>query len=161
MHRHHDALGRPHRPASVLHRRRRRPGPGRRDAAQAALCDVEQRLAGFLDTAAGRKLGSPALAQALLAHNEMLLRQVDAFVAMDYPHDRRAEPVVDDPGAVAPTSRRSSVLTGGSKTSRSITDRVAPAAQEVVVGSGVRVANTRSRWRRRAGAVRGVARRPR
>ena len=85
MHRHHDALGRPHRPASVLHRRRRRPGPGRRDAAQAALRGVEQRLAGFLDAAAGSTLGSPALAQALLAHDDMLLRQVDAFVTKDYP----------------------------------------------------------------------------
>ena len=59
--------------------------PARRDTAQAALRGVEQRLAGFLDAAAGNTLGSPALAQALLAHDDMLLRQVDAFVATDYP----------------------------------------------------------------------------
>jgi hypothetical protein len=59
--------------------------PARRDAAQAALRGIEQRLAGFLDAAAGNTLGSPALAQALLAHDDMLLRQVDAFVAKDYP----------------------------------------------------------------------------
>jgi hypothetical protein len=58
---------------------------GKRTAARAALRDVERRLAGFLDAAGGGQLGSPALAQALLAHDNTLLHQVDAFVAKDYP----------------------------------------------------------------------------
>ena len=58
--------------------------PGRRDAAQAALRGLEQRAAGFLDAAAASNLGTPELVQALVAHDDMLLRQVDAFVAKDY-----------------------------------------------------------------------------
>jgi hypothetical protein len=57
---------------------------GKRAAARAALRDVERRLAGFLDAAGGGRLGSPALAQALFAHDDTLLRQVDAFAAKDY-----------------------------------------------------------------------------
>ena len=55
---------------------------GRRDAAQAALRGLEQRVAGFLSAAAASN--SPELVQALVAHDDMLLRQVDAFVAKDY-----------------------------------------------------------------------------
>jgi hypothetical protein len=58
--------------------------PGRRDAAQAALRGLEQRAAGFLDAAAASNPGTPELVQALVAHDDMLLRQVDAFVAKDY-----------------------------------------------------------------------------
>jgi hypothetical protein len=58
--------------------------PGRRDAAQAALRGLEQRAAGFLGAAAASNLGTPELVQALVAHDDMLLRQVDAFVAKDY-----------------------------------------------------------------------------
>ncbi len=58
---------------------------GKRSAAQAALRDVERRLSEYLATAAGDRLGALTLAQALLAHDDMLVRQVDAFVAKDYP----------------------------------------------------------------------------
>ena len=58
---------------------------GRRDAARAALRDGEQRLATFLDTASGSRLGSAPFAQALAASDDMLVGQVDAFVAKDYP----------------------------------------------------------------------------
>jgi len=58
--------------------------PGRRDAAQAALRGLEQRAAGLLDAAAASNPGTPELVQALVAHDDMLLRQVDAFVAKDY-----------------------------------------------------------------------------
>ena len=57
---------------------------GQRDAAQAALRGLEQRAAGFLSAAAPSKPGSPELVRALVAHDDMLLRQVDAFVAKDY-----------------------------------------------------------------------------
>ena len=57
---------------------------GRRDAAQAALRSLEQRAAGFLGAAAASTPGSPQLVQALVAHDDMLLRQVDAFVTRDY-----------------------------------------------------------------------------
>ena len=62
---------------------------GRRAAAVAGLRAVEGRLAAFLDTATGSTLASSDLAHALLLHDEMLLRQVDAFAARDFPraHD--------------------------------------------------------------------------
>ena len=56
----------------------------RRAAAEAGLRDVEKRLAEFLNTAGNGQLGATQLAQALLAHDDMLVRQVDAFVAKDY-----------------------------------------------------------------------------
>jgi hypothetical protein len=57
----------------------------RRNAARTALRDGEQRLATFLDTAAGSRLGSASLAQALGTYDDTLVDQVDAFVAKDYP----------------------------------------------------------------------------
>ncbi len=57
---------------------------GKRTAARGALRDVERRLAAFLDAAGGGRIGSPALAQALFAHDDTLMRQVDAFAAKDY-----------------------------------------------------------------------------
>ena len=57
----------------------------KRETAQTALRDGEQRLAAFLDTAAGSRLGSAPLAQALQTYDDMLVGQVDAFTAKDYP----------------------------------------------------------------------------
>ena len=82
----HDAVGRPHRPAwwptPPASPPRTRAGGTRRRPRCAASSGG---WADFLAAAAGNRLGSPALAQALLAHDDMLLRQVDAFVAKDYP----------------------------------------------------------------------------
>ena len=57
---------------------------GRRDQARANLRDFESRMAAFLETATGKRLPSTALAEALLAHDDMLLRHADAFAAKDY-----------------------------------------------------------------------------
>jgi len=57
---------------------------GRRDQATAALRDFETRMAAFLEKATGNRLASADLAKAFLAHDQMLLRQVDAFTAKDY-----------------------------------------------------------------------------
>jgi hypothetical protein len=57
----------------------------RKDQASAGLRDFETRMAAFLGTATGNRLASADLAKAFLAHDEMLLRQVDAFAAKDYP----------------------------------------------------------------------------
>ncbi len=58
---------------------------GRRDRARRQLGGFEDRLAGFLETATGRRLDVRTLAQALLSHDQMLLRHADAFAAKDYP----------------------------------------------------------------------------
>jgi hypothetical protein len=58
---------------------------GRRSAARAGLRDGEQRLATFLDTTSGSRLGSAPLAQVLATYDDTLVSQVDAFVAKDYP----------------------------------------------------------------------------
>jgi hypothetical protein len=57
----------------------------RRDGASAELRAFETRMAAFLGTATGDRLAAADLASAFLAHDEMLLRQVDAFAAGDYP----------------------------------------------------------------------------
>ena len=57
---------------------------GRREAALSRLSELENQLAGFFGSATGNTSSSPNLAQAFLAHNEMLTRQVDAFVGKDY-----------------------------------------------------------------------------
>ena len=66
---------------------------GRREAARGKLREFENRLAGFLDSATGNGAHSADLAKALLAHNEMLTQQVDAFAAKDY---RRAHELAND-----------------------------------------------------------------
>jgi hypothetical protein len=61
----------------------------RRENALAKLNKFEHDFAGFLDTATGGRLASAALAEAFLMHDRMLLQQVDAFAAKNYPkaHD--------------------------------------------------------------------------
>jgi hypothetical protein len=61
----------------------------RRDDARRRLGDFENRFAAFLDAATQRRLDAGTLAKALVMHDEMLLRDADAFVAKDYPkaHD--------------------------------------------------------------------------
>jgi hypothetical protein len=57
----------------------------RRDEARRGLDRFEARFAAFLETATDKRLDSANLAQALLAHDQMLLRHVDAFAAKNYP----------------------------------------------------------------------------
>jgi hypothetical protein len=57
---------------------------GRRDQARTNLRDFETRMATFLEAATGKRLDSTGLAEALVAHDEMLLRHADAFAAKDY-----------------------------------------------------------------------------
>jgi hypothetical protein len=55
-----------------------------RDRARAKLDAFEKGLASFLDTATRKRLNSETLAEALLAHDDMLIRGVDAYAAKDY-----------------------------------------------------------------------------
>jgi hypothetical protein len=55
-----------------------------RDRVVANLRSFETRMAGFLQTATGRRLDATGLIRALLAHDQMLMRHTDAFVAKDY-----------------------------------------------------------------------------
>ena len=65
--------------AAVLSRN----GEGR-DAAVAKLGIFENRFATFLQTATERRLDATGLAKALLAHDQMLLHQTDAYAAKQY-----------------------------------------------------------------------------
>lgn len=56
----------------------------RRDDALAKLKGFETRFAAFLDTATQRRLNSKSLADALVMHDEMLLKQADTFAAKQY-----------------------------------------------------------------------------
>jgi hypothetical protein len=56
----------------------------RRADALANLRSFEERFAGFLYAATQGRLDSPELAKAFLAHDRMLLRQVDVYAAKDY-----------------------------------------------------------------------------
>ena len=56
----------------------------KQDLARANLRTFEGRLAAFLEEATGRRLTAAALTQALLAHDNMLLRHADAFAKRDY-----------------------------------------------------------------------------
>jgi hypothetical protein len=56
----------------------------RQEQALANLRGFEDRLSAFLAAATDSRLPAAVLAKALLAHDDMLLRQVDAFVAKDY-----------------------------------------------------------------------------
>jgi hypothetical protein len=56
----------------------------RQEQARTNLHDFENRMAAFLETATGKRLPSTGLTQALLAHDQMLLRHTDAFAAKDY-----------------------------------------------------------------------------
>jgi hypothetical protein len=56
----------------------------RQEQARTNLHDFESRMSAFLETATGKRLPSTALTQALLAHDQMLLRHADAFAAKDY-----------------------------------------------------------------------------
>ncbi|MEU7909399.1 hypothetical protein [Actinoplanes sp. NPDC049118] len=58
--------------------------PGRRDRARARLHELEGRLAAFLENATGKRLRSTSLSDALLAHDQMLLRHAEAFAAKEY-----------------------------------------------------------------------------
>ena len=57
---------------------------GRRDAAKGSLRGFEGELAAFLDSATGSKVPAADLSKALLAHDDMLTAQVDAFVGRDF-----------------------------------------------------------------------------
>jgi Sortase domain len=57
----------------------------RRDAVQGALRDWQQRFASFIDSATGSRVAAPDLSAALLGLDDLLLGQVDAFGARDYP----------------------------------------------------------------------------
>ncbi len=57
---------------------------GARNQARAKLTTFEANLASFLDAATSKRLDSGPLAKALLAHNDLLIRGVDAFAAKDY-----------------------------------------------------------------------------
>jgi hypothetical protein len=54
------------------------------DRARRSLQGFEQTFATFLDDATGHRLGQPALAQAFVMHDRMLLAQIDAYGAKDY-----------------------------------------------------------------------------
>jgi hypothetical protein len=56
----------------------------RRADALARLSSFEERFAAFLSTATEGRLDSRSLARAFLAHDRMLVRQIDAFAARDY-----------------------------------------------------------------------------
>ena len=56
----------------------------RQEQARLHLRDFEQSLAGFLSGATQNRLGQPALAQAFLLHDRMLLAEVDAYSSKDY-----------------------------------------------------------------------------
>jgi hypothetical protein len=56
-----------------------------RERARRDLQGFEQTFATFLDDATGHRLGQPALAQAFVMHDRMLLAQIDAYGAGDYP----------------------------------------------------------------------------
>jgi len=56
----------------------------RRERARANLHDFEGRMAAFLESVTGKRLGSSSLANAFLVHDQMLLRHVDAFAGKDY-----------------------------------------------------------------------------
>lgn len=55
-----------------------------RDTAVVRLGTFETRFASFLDAATKRRLDSTGLAKALLMHDQMLLRETDAFAAKQY-----------------------------------------------------------------------------
>jgi hypothetical protein len=57
----------------------------RRDRARGQLDGFEDRFAAFLETATGKRLDARTLAQALLNHDQMLVRHADSFAAKDYP----------------------------------------------------------------------------
>jgi hypothetical protein len=57
---------------------------GRRQDALRTLDAFQRSLATFLATATGRRLAFDALAKAFLMHDQMLLREVDAYAAKDY-----------------------------------------------------------------------------
>jgi hypothetical protein len=61
----------------------------RRERAAAELRAFEGRLAAFIEGATGNRLTASVLVDALISHDEMLMRGVDAFAAKDYPqaHD--------------------------------------------------------------------------
>ncbi|HEV7961237.1 MAG TPA: hypothetical protein VGP57_01755 [Actinoplanes sp.] len=56
----------------------------RREQARTNLGDFEKRMAAFLESATGKRLGSSGLAKAFQSHDQMLLRHADAFAAKDY-----------------------------------------------------------------------------
>jgi hypothetical protein len=56
----------------------------RRDAALTKLKGFEGQFSSFLDTATQRRLNSASLANALVMHDDMLLKQADAFAAKQY-----------------------------------------------------------------------------
>jgi hypothetical protein len=58
--------------------------PARQQRARDGLGAFERGMAPFLGTASGHRLGDPALASALAAHDQMLLRHADAYGAKDY-----------------------------------------------------------------------------
>ena len=66
--------------------------PSRRQAVQDELHDWQQRFAAFIDTATGSRVPAPDLAAALLGLDDLLLQQVDAFAARDFP---RAQQLAD------------------------------------------------------------------
>ncbi|MEU4222444.1 hypothetical protein [Actinoplanes sp. NPDC026623] len=57
---------------------------GRREQARRRLRELEVRLAAFLEEATGKRLSSTRLADALLAHDQLLLRHAEAFAAKQY-----------------------------------------------------------------------------
>jgi sortase (surface protein transpeptidase) len=60
----------------------------RRAAVQSDLRDWQLRFASFIDTATGSRVAAPDLAAALLGLDDMLLSQVDALAARNYPQAR-------------------------------------------------------------------------
>ena len=54
------------------------------EEARRTLQGFEQTFATFLDDATQHRLGQPALAQAFVMHDRMLLAQIDAYAAQDY-----------------------------------------------------------------------------
>jgi hypothetical protein len=56
----------------------------RQEQARTNLHDFERRMAAFLETATGKRMPSSGVTEALLAHDQMLLRHADAFATKDY-----------------------------------------------------------------------------
>ena len=60
----------------------------RREAVQADLRDWQTRFAAFIESATGGRVAAPDLAAGLLGLDDLLLGQVDALAARDYPRAR-------------------------------------------------------------------------
>ena len=142
----------------------------RRDAVQGELRDWQLRFASFIDTATGSRVAAPDLAAALLGLDDLLLGQVDAFAARDFPQAQEladqtypqvfglARNMADAFGAtVAARMPQGGAQTGGGGMAGALAPPAAAAAAgRVRTGAGRRGRRSdrcgpTRRWRRRFG----------